>query len=67
MRPSFPAFLCATVSIYHIVPCTVSWFSEQVGGGGGGKTPSVRVDVGNTAIRAILTVIKFNCLIKREK
>lgn len=23
--------------------------------------------VGNTAIRAILTVIKFNCLIKREK
>jgi len=25
------------------------------------------VDVGNTAIRAILTVIKFNCLIKREK
>lgn len=38
----------------------------------GGKAPPCacgreEADGGNTAIRAILTVIKFNCLIKREK
>jgi len=65
MRPSFPAFLYRSClyTIYSI--CTDSWLFEN--GGWLEKLLVVRVDVGNTAIRAILTVIKFNCLIKREK